>query len=178
MGTCAAGKNNLRGLIKGAPELRRSQAPHARIDRSRAYRTIQRESQRTIGRQPAIGEPIGVSNLGERTFWTDARGRKPELQAYASRRLGLTREKAYSWIAHRLSSANSQRRDDWCQEIFMVETTQHGISAHGNILPQAMSGSGIEVVMRCPRRIRDTGTQGHMWARPIVMGNPQFQNRS
>jgi hypothetical protein len=47
-----------------------------------------------------------------------------------------------------LSSANTQRRDDWYQEILMVETTQHGVRAHGNILAQAMSGSGIEVVMR------------------------------
>jgi hypothetical protein len=76
-----------------------------------------------------------------------------------------------------LSSANTQRRDDWYQEIFMVETTQHGVRAHGNILAQAMSGSAIEVMMRCRRRIRDTGTQGHMGTRPIVMGNPRFQNR-
>ena len=67
--------------------------------------------------------------------------------------------------------------DGRCQEILMVETTQHGVRAHGNILAQAMSESGIEVMMRCRRRIRDTGTQGHMWARRIVMGNPRFQNR-
>jgi hypothetical protein len=28
------------------------------------------------------------------------------------------------------------------------------------------------------RRIRDTRTQGHMWACSIVMGNPRFQNRT
>jgi hypothetical protein len=67
-------------------------------------------------------------------------------------------------VVNNVSSANTQRRDDWCQEILMVETTQYGVRAHGNILAQAMSGSGIEVVMRCRRRIRDTGTQGHMWA--------------
>ncbi len=38
----------------------------------------------------------------------------------------------------------------------MVETTEHGVRAHGNILAKAMSGSGIEDVMRCRRRIRDT----------------------
>ncbi len=53
-----------------------------------------------------------------------------------------------------LSSANTQRRDGWCQEILMVETTQYGVRPHGNILAQAMSGSGIEVVMSCRRRIR------------------------
>jgi hypothetical protein len=56
-----------------------------------------------------------------------------------------------------LSSANTQRRDGWCQEIPMMETTRHGVRAHGNILAQAMSGSGIEVMVRCRRRIRDTG---------------------
>jgi hypothetical protein len=76
-----------------------------------------------------------------------------------------------------VSSANTQRRDGWCQEILMVETTQHGVRAHGNIPAQAMSGSAIEVMMRCRRRIRDTGIQGHMGTRPIVMGNPRFQNR-
>jgi hypothetical protein len=51
----------------------------------------------------------------------------------------------------------------------------HGVRAHGNILAQAMSGSGIEVMMRCRRRIRDTGAQGHMGTRRIVVGNPRFQ---
>jgi hypothetical protein len=64
--------------------------------------------------------------------------------------------------------------DGRCQEILMVETTQHGVRAHGNILAQAMPGSGIEVHVRCGRRIRETGTQGHVWARSIEMGNPRY----
>jgi hypothetical protein len=51
----------------------------------------------------------------------------------------------------------------------MVETAQHCVRAHGNILTQAMSGYGIDAVMRCRRRIGDTWTQGHMRARPIVV---------
>jgi hypothetical protein len=43
-----------------------------------------------------------------------------------------------------LSSANTQRSGGWYQEILMVQTSQHGVRAHGNILAQAMSGSGIE----------------------------------
>ena len=34
---------------------------------------------------------------------------------------------------------------------------QHFVRAHGNILAQAMAASGIEVMMLCRRRIRDTG---------------------
>jgi hypothetical protein len=36
----------------------------------------------------------------------------------------------------------SQRRDGWCQEILVVETTQHGVRAHGTILAQAMEANG------------------------------------
>src|ERR1700733_6065655 len=75
--------------------------------------------------------------------------------------------------ARHLSSANTQRCDGWCQEILVVETTQHGIRAYGKTLAQAMSGSGTEDAMRCRGRIRDTGTQGHMWTCVIVMGNPR-----
>ena len=76
-----------------------------------------------------------------------------------------------------LSSAETQRCDGWCQEILVVETTQHGVRAHGKTLAQAMSGSETGDAMRCRGGIRDTGTQGHMWTRVIVMGNPRFESR-
>jgi hypothetical protein len=44
-----------------------------------------------------------------------------------------------------LSPANTQQRDGWCQEILVVETTEDGVRAHGNILAQAMSGLELKL---------------------------------
>jgi hypothetical protein len=56
-----------------------------------------------------------------------------------------------------------------------MQPAKDRIGMDGIRFSAAMTRSWVWVVKIGERRIRDTGAQGHMWTRPIVMGNPRFQ---
>jgi len=82
----------------------------------------------------------------------------------------LRRAKAL-WSAEIESSA--ARRED----VFVMQPAKDRIGMDGIRFSAAMTRIWVWEVKIGERRIRDTGTQGHMWTRPIVMGNPRFQDR-
>src|ERR1017187_853189 len=77
----------------------------------------------------------------------------------------------------RLWSAKTLSRAGQREGIIMMKPAKDWYGSDGIRLSAAIVRIGNRVHEGTDGRIRDTGTQGHMWTRPIVMGNPPFQNR-